>query len=615
MIRCGLFLLLSSIMVRKIGFKCIKHGRKGSPHERWVSINSTYDKIQWKPVQNDNGKSSKKSIEPLETFVKMEKGCTTKPFKRAKKIKQENCLSLIGEERTLDLEFTTEEDRNYWYDVFQALLLFNRQKMNGGTTTREKDMEKVVNALKKFHFDIEAAVWKFSKVLTKGTTFTEEDFISLGYALSGNPKIETLELSDMKLTDKQCIGVLNGINSSTRNITTILLTNNDLTCESLTTLAKCIKDNKSISFIDLSHNAVSDNGVEDLAKAIERNTSLKTILLDGNQITDMGAISLSEALLNGGRVERLSLNDNSIGNKGAEQLALTLKNNDSSLKYLELARNSLDFPEPVDEENEEGFSLEVSLFLAVDSNNYADVVLLTLRGADPNCQNEEDGKTPLHIAAIRGDRLMLDYLIEHPYIDINARDDNLTTPVYCAMLYKQYDIVKLLLEKKADFKIGDRHKKTVLHLAAEQGNKSLCKELIEKYMDDLNITTDEDMTPLHFAAQNLHKDVVAYLLEQDQKERKDYFKNRENSTQGNEENINSEDVIPYVNWQDIHHQTALHKVFMNSHPDIEIAKLLVQNGADVSIVDNKGRTALHEANDKTKQTLLNESRNFMSRKL
>ena len=585
-----------------IGFKCIKHGRQGSPHERWVSISPSFDKIIWKPLQSGDKGATKKSTESLSTFSKVEKGCTTKPFKRSKKVKEEYCFSLVGEERTLDFEFSTTEDRDYWADVFHAIIGHQKQDKSQ-SSSKAQDLEKVANSLKKFHFDIESNTWKYSKVLTKGTTFTDEDFHYLGFALNGNYKIETLDLSEIKLTDRQCVPVVGGIHSTTKSLSAIILANNDITCESLTALSKSLSNNKSVTFIDLSNNQISDQGTEDLAKILERNKTLKTVLLDKNEIYDNGAIALAEACLNGACIERISLNDNHIGNKGAFELAKILKNTETFLKHLELARNSLEFPEPVEgQEDDEGFSLEVSLFLAVDSNNYADVVLLTLEGADPNCQNEEDGKTPLHIAAIRGDRLMLDYLIEHPYIDINARDDNMTTPIYCAMVNKQYDVVKLLLERGADFKIGDRHKKTILHLASEQGNKAIVKDLVEKYKDDIHATTDEDLTPLHFAAQNLQKDVVAFLLETDQKERKEKTDSADDKSE----------VISYVNQQDILRQTPLHKVFLNNNPDIEIAKLLVQKGADVSIEDNNRRTPLHEANEKVKQTLLNETRKFMS---
>ena len=358
----------------------------------------------WKPVQNDKQQAAtKKSSESVSAFTKLEKGCNTKPFKRSKKVKEELCFSLIGEERTLDFELSRVEDRDFWYDVFETVLAMNKE--TGTSSSKTQEVEKIANSLKKFHFDIESNTWKFSKVLTKGTTFTDEDFAYLGLALNGNPKIQTLDLSDIKLTDRQGVPVVSGIHTSTKCLETIILANNELTCITLSALSKALKDHKSISFIDISGNQISDQGTEDLAAVLVRNKSLKTILLDKNEIFDSGAIALAESIHNGSLVERLSLNDNHIGNKGAEQLAKTLKNKDSTLKYLELARNPLVFPEITEEQDDDsGFSLEVSLFLAVDSNNYADVVLLTLQGADPNCQNEEDGKTPLHIAAIRGDR-------------------------------------------------------------------------------------------------------------------------------------------------------------------------------------------------------------------
>jgi ankyrin repeat protein len=190
---------------------------------------------------------------------------------------------------------------------------------------------------------------------------------------------------------------------------------------------------------------------------------------------------------------------------------------------------------------------------------------------------------------------------------------------------KQYDVVRLFLERGADFKKGNKHKKTILHICAEQGYKAICKELIETYQDDLNATTDDEMTPLHFAAQNQHKEIVQYLLEQDERERKEFYSNQKENGHRNEngnrstspqskDELNDEGMIAYVNWQDAQGQTALHKVFLNNDPNIEIAKLLIQKGADVSLEDSKGKTALSSVNESTKQALLNETRMAMARK-
>ena len=247
-------------------------------------------------------------------------------------------------------------------------------------------------------------------------------------------------------------------------------------------------------------------------------------------------------------------------------------------------------------------------FLAVAANNYGKVILLTLKGSDPNVQDEADGKTPLHISATSGNMQMIEFLLDHPAIDFNTRDDSGATAIFCAMENRQYEVVKLLLEKKADSHIGNNHRKTVLHLASEQGNKALVKMLIEQFNHDLNATTDDELTPLHLSSQNLHKPVMEYLLQRDEEERKDYNKRNENG-----EDIDPDEIIAYVNWQDVLGETSLHKVFNNGKVDIECCKLLVQRGADVSLADNHGRSPIDSASEQVREILLNESRNAMAR--
>jgi ankyrin repeat protein len=198
---------------------------------------------------------------------------------------------------------------------------------------------------------------------------------------------------------------------------------------------------------------------------------------------------------------------------------------------------------------------------------------------------------------------MIEFLLDHPTIDVNVRDESGATALFCAMANRQYEVVKALLEKKADSHIGNNDRKTVLHLAAEQGNKVLVKTLIEQYNHDLNVVTKDELTPLHLASQNLHRPVMEYLLQKDEEERKEF--NSKNT------DIDPDDIIAYVNWQDVLGETSLHKVFNNGKIDIDCAKLLVQRGADVSLGNNNGINPIQNASDEVKRILLQES--FLSK--
>ena len=343
------------------------------------------------------------------------------------------------------------------------------------------------------------------------------------------------------------------------------------------------------------------------------NSSLEELNLDSNQVGDLGAEALAD-LLNDEKAKRvlkkLRLNDNALQNEGIMRLSECLKSKETPLQFVTLARNQIAFPQPRKDTFEEyddeargangdeefDHSLEINLFLAVDASDYAETVLLLLKGADPNVQNEEDGKTPLHLVSLRGDMVMLEFLIAHPYIDLNSIDDNGTTPIHNAMMHGQYDVVKILLDKGADHSIPDNHRKTCLHIAAEQGSKVMCKLLVENFKADITAVTDQEQTVLHFATMGLHKDLVQFLLAEHAK------------TSGTD----NDDTLPFVNWQDINGETALHKCLSSTsgskNDQLELAKELVKHGADVAIEDSQGRSPLHDVADDIKQLLLNETR-------
>ena len=96
------------------GAKFMKHGRKGKPHFRWVSANQQLDTITWKEMNNNSGKAKKNSFKVLD-FTKVQKGNETKVFQRTKKLDSKLCLSLIGTTRTLDLELSSEIERDEWF--------------------------------------------------------------------------------------------------------------------------------------------------------------------------------------------------------------------------------------------------------------------------------------------------------------------------------------------------------------------------------------------------------------------------------------------------------------------------------------------------------------------
>ncbi|KAL0482045.1 hypothetical protein AKO1_013271 [Acrasis kona] len=587
------------------GGKFIKHGRKGKPHERFVSANSALDTLTWREVSKANGR---KNSFPMESFIDVKKGADSKVLLRSKsKVDHTTCLYLVGTTRTLDLQTNSETERDEWYEVFSSIIDNEQAKKNDDRYHEQQDIiARILKTLSTFTFDVESSTWKISKVLTKNAKFTDQDITNCAMSLDGNTVLTHLDLSGIGLSDY-------GLNQISTylcpNLVTLVLSDNDFGDDGFIVFAAALIECKHLKTLDFSNNNISDRGIDALEKPLSDNKSVTELILDKNDLGDEGAMVFCDILKTNKTLKTLSLNYNQISSEGAKRLAVALENKNNGLENLMLARNAIVFPTINHDDPNRDQELEVQLFLAVNSNNYAQTILLSLKGCDPNVQNEEDGRTPLHVSAMRGNMPMIELLMDHPSIDYDLRDDQGCTPIYLAAENLKYDIVKMFLEKNVDSKIGNNNKKTILHLFAEQGNKVLIKMLIEQYHHDLNSTTTDELTPLHLASQNLRRPVIEYLLQKDEEERKEFFQKNTR-----DDDIDPDEVIAYVNWQDSLGETCLHKVFNNKTVDMDCAKLLVQRGADVSLTDNKGRTPIDNADAATKELLLNESRKAMAQR-
>lgn len=118
---CVLFLiLLPSSLAAFLCTVFLKHGRRGSPHERNVTLEVTGSelKFDWSSGQLRAHKNDIQLVEGKQTPV----------FQRntAEKSKAERCFSIVTAARTLDLEAPTEQAREYWVTGISLLLKYLR---------------------------------------------------------------------------------------------------------------------------------------------------------------------------------------------------------------------------------------------------------------------------------------------------------------------------------------------------------------------------------------------------------------------------------------------------------------------------------------------------------
>ncbi len=200
-----------------------------------------------------------------------------------------------------------------------------------------------------------------------------------------------------------------------------------------------------------------------------------------------------------------------------------------------------------------------ALYIASEKGHEAIVKLLVRNNASVNHINRF-GHAPLYIASEKGHLKIVEFLIKHK-ADINQLTMG-STALYVASEKGQLEIVDLLLRKGIDTNLAGKGAQTPLYIASEKGYLKIVKLLIQGGAD-VNLVDQFDKSPLHVASEKGHVSVVEYLI----------------SKGGNVNKINKMDTTP------------LYEALKNKHEGV--ASLLTSNGADVNLRKKDGSTLLH----------------------
>ncbi len=239
----------------------------------------------------------------------------------------------------------------------------------------------------------------------------------------------------------------------------------------------------------------------------------------------------------------------------------------------------------------QGLSHAVEIHDAVNNNDIERIKVLL--DADPQLLNlrNEDGMTPLNLAAINGSLEAVTLLLQKG-ADITIGDMDNSQPIHCAAVSGNIQIAELLLAKGATVNDQDENGATPLVFAAGRRHLDMVRYLIEMGADvnhqtsrgmapiffagtpeiaaiildngaAVNAQANDGITPLHGAVSRGRLELVRFLL-----------------ARGADPNLrNAEGYTPLF--------------LVNGENDLQIAELLIDHGAQVNIRDNENGTPLH----------------------
>uniref|UniRef100_A0A8C1AM07 Euchromatic histone-lysine N-methyltransferase 2 n=1 Tax=Cyprinus carpio carpio TaxID=630221 RepID=A0A8C1AM07_CYPCA len=152
------------------------------------------------------------------------------------------------------------------------------------------------------------------------------------------------------------------------------------------------------------------------------------------------------------------------------------------------------------------------LYPAAKQGEAQRVLLMLMEGIDPSYQSDsQNRRCALHAAAQRG-LLEVCYLLIQAGAKVDAQDKTLRTPLLEAIVNNHVEVVKFLIQSGACVYHAEEDGSTGLHHAAKLGNLEVVLLLLSTGQVDINAQDSGGWTPIIWAAEHRHIDVIRALL-------------------------------------------------------------------------------------------------------
>jgi ankyrin repeat protein len=187
--------------------------------------------------------------------------------------------------------------------------------------------------------------------------------------------------------------------------------------------------------------------------------------------------------------------------------ALSLAAEDGNLAIVRLLLQV----DSINVEGGESAACRVPIALAAQNGRSKVVEALLQRGANPNVLLRGK-RTPLHIAAERGDVDVIRVLLEDERCNPSAVTDDGESPIGLAAENWHSGVIKALLKRGVNPNVLLLNKQTPLHIAAERGDVDVIRALLQDKRCNPSAVTGNGESPVVFAARAGKLAAVQLLL-------------------------------------------------------------------------------------------------------
>ena len=139
------------------------------------------------------------------------------------------------------------------------------------------------------------------------------------------------------------------------------------------------------------------------------------------------------------------------------------------------------------------------------------VMLITEFKLDP-CLADDSGSTPLHMACWCGHEELARLLITKYNCPVDVKSKQNETLLHKACLCGHINVVKMLIEYKADLSVRDHQNSTPMHRAALGGHKDIVESLIKEFQCDPHEIGYDGRSLLHYACDKGHTKLAVMLI-------------------------------------------------------------------------------------------------------